>query len=271
MNIAKSSSSSNSATSSSTLRISANLAAPPPPPQTNTNTNTNTNTSSSSNDDGQLRFICCEEIDGRRWNYVVAKVDVVAESVSTSLGKTKLFAQINSFTAAFILVGQLTLTGRILTTVGVTAAICAVPFVAFLNFFSIAVWPTWDAVAASEIVRKVVSYVVTRPGRELLFTVGSQEEKYKAKQSSSELYLLQQKESINWFLAKKEELLRPAAPSASTFLLRQGKRDRSTYLCKSSRLGASESEFQDPSSDRLGQSSSSYCSSCCRFHGLLLH
>ncbi|KAM7276050.1 hypothetical protein ACFE04_017916 [Oxalis oulophora] len=90
-------------------------------------------------------------------------------------------------------------------------------------------------------------------------------------QSSSELYLLQQQESINWFLAKKEELLRPAAPSASTFLLRQGKRDKSMYLCKSSRLGASASEFQDPSSDRLGQSSSSYCSSCCRFHGLLLH
>ncbi|KAM7260539.1 hypothetical protein ACFE04_011212 [Oxalis oulophora] len=75
MNIAKSSpsssSSSNSATSSSTPRISANLVAPPPP-QTNTNTNTNTITSSSSSDDGQLRFIYCEEIDGRRWNYVVA-------------------------------------------------------------------------------------------------------------------------------------------------------------------------------------------------------
>ncbi|KAM7277038.1 hypothetical protein ACFE04_018904 [Oxalis oulophora] len=109
------------------------------------------------------------------------KVAVVAETVSTSLGRRKLFAQINSFTAAFILVGQLTLTGRILTTVGVTAAICAAPFVAFLNFVSIAVWPTWAAVAASEIVRKVVSYVVTRPGRELLFTVVSQDEKYKAK------------------------------------------------------------------------------------------
>ncbi|KAM7265828.1 hypothetical protein ACFE04_003511 [Oxalis oulophora] len=94
MNITKSSSSSNSATSSATqtlpssssssdarlivretLRISANLAVPPPPPETKTNTNTNTNSisssSSSSSDDGQLRFICCEEIDGRRWNYVV--------------------------------------------------------------------------------------------------------------------------------------------------------------------------------------------------------
>lgn len=36
-------------------------------------------------------------------------------------------------------------------------------------------------VAVSETIRKVVNYVVTRPGRELLFTVVSQDEKYKAK------------------------------------------------------------------------------------------
>ncbi|XP_044507360.1 uncharacterized protein LOC123226878 isoform X5 [Mangifera indica] len=65
------------------------------------------------------------------------KVTVIAMTVASSVGRRRLFAQINSFTAIFILTGQLTLT--------------------------------------------VVTYVVTRPGRELLFTVVSQEEKYKAK------------------------------------------------------------------------------------------
>ncbi|CAM8980359.1 unnamed protein product [Rhodiola kirilowii] len=88
---------------------------------------------------------------------------------------------INSFTALFIVLGQLTVTGRILTVAGVTAAICSAPSVAFLNLIAVAVWPTWLVVAISETLRKVVSYVVTRPGRELLFTVVSQEEKYKAK------------------------------------------------------------------------------------------
>ncbi|KAF8397130.1 hypothetical protein HHK36_016037 [Tetracentron sinense] len=46
---------------------------------------------------------------------------------------------------------------------------------------AIAAWPTWIVVAVSETLRKVVTYVVTRPGRELLFTVVSQDEKYKAK------------------------------------------------------------------------------------------
>ncbi|KAJ6858596.1 hypothetical protein NC652_041017 [Populus alba x Populus x berolinensis] len=109
------------------------------------------------------------------------KVTVIAMTVSSSLGRRKLFAQINSFIAVFILAGQLTLTGRILTLAGVTAAICSAPVAAFSNLVAIAVWPTWVAVAICETVRKVVTYVVTRPGRELLFTVVTQEEKYKAK------------------------------------------------------------------------------------------
>ncbi|XP_050946674.1 uncharacterized protein LOC103496722 isoform X4 [Cucumis melo] len=73
------------------------------------------------------------------------------------------------------------LQGHILTIAGVTVAICASPSVAFLNLVAIAVWPTWVAIAVCETVRKVTTYVVTRPGRELLFTVVSQDEKYKAK------------------------------------------------------------------------------------------
>lgn len=46
---------------------------------------------------------------------------------------------------------------------------------------ALAVWPTWVAVAVTETIRKVTTYVLTRPGRELLFTVVSQDEKYKAK------------------------------------------------------------------------------------------
>ncbi|GFQ04399.1 hypothetical protein PHJA_002583800 [Phtheirospermum japonicum] len=109
------------------------------------------------------------------------KVTVIASTVKSPVGRRRLFAQINSFIAVFILGGQLTLTGRILTIAGVTAAICSAPFVGFINLIALAVWPSWIAVAISETLRKVVTYVVTRPGRELLFTVVTQDEKYKAK------------------------------------------------------------------------------------------
>ncbi|KAL1197047.1 hypothetical protein V5N11_024840 [Cardamine amara subsp. amara] len=109
------------------------------------------------------------------------KVNIIATTIKSSIGRRRLFAQINSFVAVFILIGQLTLTGRILTIAGVTVAISASPFVALGNLVAIAIWPTWYTVAVSETVRKVTTYVVTRPGRELLFTVVSQDEKYKAK------------------------------------------------------------------------------------------
>eukprot|EP00257_Ricinus_communis_P027657 XP_025015071.1 uncharacterized protein LOC107262136 isoform X1 [Ricinus communis] len=102
-------------------------------------------------------------------------------TVTSSVGRRRLFAQINSFIAVFILAGQLTLTGRILTIGGVTTAICSTPVVAFLNLIVVAVWPTWVVVTICEALRKVVTYVVTRPGRELLFTVVTQKEIYKAK------------------------------------------------------------------------------------------
>ncbi|XP_072077461.1 uncharacterized protein [Arachis hypogaea] len=109
------------------------------------------------------------------------KVSVIATTVTSSLGRRKMFAEINSFIATFILVGQLSMTGRILTVAGVTIAICSAPFIGLLNLVALAVWPDWLVVATCETLRKVVTYVVTRPGRELLFTVVSQDEKYKAK------------------------------------------------------------------------------------------
>ncbi|KAG9454521.1 hypothetical protein H6P81_007425 [Aristolochia fimbriata] len=109
------------------------------------------------------------------------KVTIIASTVASPVERRRLFAEINSFIALFILTGQLTITGRILTYAGVTIAICSAPFVAFINMVALAVWPTWAVVAISETVRKVVTYVVTRPGRELLFTVVTEDEKYKAK------------------------------------------------------------------------------------------
>ncbi|XP_039824369.1 uncharacterized protein LOC120686255 isoform X2 [Panicum virgatum] len=111
------------------------------------------------------------------------KVTIIATTISSPAARRRTFALINSFIAVFILVGQLTLTGHILTVAGVTVAICASPLIAASNMVALAVWPTWIAVAITETIRKVITYVLTRPGRELLFTVVSLDEKYKAKVS----------------------------------------------------------------------------------------
>ncbi|CAL4904597.1 unnamed protein product [Urochloa decumbens] len=109
------------------------------------------------------------------------KVTIIATTISSPAARRRTFALINGFIAVFILAGQLTLTGHILTVAGVTVAICASPLVAASNMVALSVWPTWIAVAVTETIRKVITYVLTKPGRELLFTVVSLDEKYKAK------------------------------------------------------------------------------------------
>ncbi|CAN6362051.1 unnamed protein product [Urochloa humidicola] len=89
------------------------------------------------------------------------KVTIIATTISSPAARRRTFALINGFIAVFILAGQLTLTPQI--------------------WFALSVWPTWIAVAVTETIRKVITYVLTRPGRELLFTVVSVDEKYKAK------------------------------------------------------------------------------------------
>uniref|UniRef100_A0A803KWM2 ADP,ATP carrier protein n=1 Tax=Chenopodium quinoa TaxID=63459 RepID=A0A803KWM2_CHEQI len=134
----------------------------------------------------QVAFIRFKDLPSSKVSITVTnaelkKVSIIALTTSSAAGRMKLFAEINSFIALFIFSGQITLTGRILTVAGVTVAISSAPLAALFNLVAISAWPTWIVVGVCETLRKVVMYVVTRPGRELLFTVVSQEEKYKAK------------------------------------------------------------------------------------------
>lgn len=109
------------------------------------------------------------------------RTSVVAGTVQDALGRRMLLAKINSLTAVFILFGQLTITGQFLTYAGITVALCASPTIAFINMTAISISPTPLVIAIAEALRKVSTYVLTKPAREILFTVLSHEEKYKAK------------------------------------------------------------------------------------------
>eukprot|EP00271_Cylindrocystis_brebissonii_P001452 TRINITY_DN1170_c0_g3_i2.p1 TRINITY_DN1170_c0_g3~~TRINITY_DN1170_c0_g3_i2.p1 ORF type:complete len:531 (-),score=85.02 TRINITY_DN1170_c0_g3_i2:428-1951(-) len=106
---------------------------------------------------------------------------VVAGTSDDPVVRRKLLANINSLSAVATVTFQLTLTGRLLAYAGVPAALCAAPLTALLGMAAIALRPTAMVVGVSEALRKVVTYVLTRPGREILFTVITREEKYKAK------------------------------------------------------------------------------------------
>lgn len=109
------------------------------------------------------------------------KQDLVALSDMDRAQRVSFFSAINLVgSVAQILVGML-LTGRLLKRVGVGVALAIVPCVTALGFSAVALWPGLILMALFEVVRKTLNYGISRPSREVLFTVVPRDQKYLAK------------------------------------------------------------------------------------------
>lgn len=72
-------------------------------------------------------------------------------------------------------------TGRIASRFGLTVTLALVPVVIVLGLLILALSPVTMVVVALQIVRRAGNYAITRPGREMLFTVVDRETRFKAK------------------------------------------------------------------------------------------
>lgn len=84
---------------------------------------------------------------------------------------------VNSLTA----ITQIFLTGRFFRLFGLAVSLAALPVVCAAGFLSLAAWPTLMTLAIFQVLRRSSNYAISRPGREVLYTVLPREEKYKAK------------------------------------------------------------------------------------------
>lgn len=100
---------------------------------------------------------------------------------SDRAARTAFFAQIDLLVNVLTLVVQLFLTRRILGWLGVGLTLAALPALSVLGFAALALAPTIGVLVALQVARRVGNFALTRPTRELLFTVVSREDKYKAK------------------------------------------------------------------------------------------
>ncbi len=106
---------------------------------------------------------------------------IVAAEFSDPDERTQLFAFINLAVSVLTVVVQLFLTGRLVRWLGVGAAVSFLPLVTLVGFALFAWAPTVTMLVGFQIVRRVANFAVTRPGREMLFTVVTREQKYKSK------------------------------------------------------------------------------------------
>ena len=95
--------------------------------------------------------------------------------------QTAFLANINVGVNSLALVLQLFLTGRIVLTLGVALALAILPVLTMGGFAALAVSPTLGVMAVFQVIRRGVEYSVTRPAREVIYTVVSREDRFKTK------------------------------------------------------------------------------------------
>jgi AAA family ATP:ADP antiporter len=110
-----------------------------------------------------------------------AQAKIVSVAVADPAGRTAVFARIDFLVNVLVVVIQTLLTGRVLRRAGVGPVLALLPVVTLAALGGLALAPVLAVLVASQTARRAAGYALERPAREVLFTVVTREEKYKAK------------------------------------------------------------------------------------------
>jgi AAA family ATP:ADP antiporter len=106
---------------------------------------------------------------------------IVDRSFADRAARTAFFARIDLLVNALTLGCQLFLTGRVMKRAGVALTLTFVPALTAVGFILLGLMPTVATVVGFTVLRRAGNFSFARPTREVLFTVVSREDKYKAK------------------------------------------------------------------------------------------
>ncbi len=109
------------------------------------------------------------------------QAEVVADVFADRASRTVFFARLDLAVNILTILTQIFLTGRIVRFIGIAMALAWLPLISAIGFFGLGLAPTLGVIAAFQIIRRASNYAVTRPCREMLYTVLPRETKYKAK------------------------------------------------------------------------------------------
>ncbi len=95
--------------------------------------------------------------------------------------QTAFFARIDLAVSLLTLLTQLFLTGRLIKVLGVGVTLALMPALSVIGFLILGTAPVLAVFVVFQVLRRAGEYAVARPSREVLYTVLSREDKYKAK------------------------------------------------------------------------------------------
>jgi ATP:ADP antiporter, AAA family len=106
---------------------------------------------------------------------------ITAQGFHDRAARTAFFAQIDLSVNLLTIGVQLFLTGRLLKWFGVGLTLALLPLISMIGFLAMGFVPVLALLAVFQTARRAGNFAVTRPAREVLFTVLRREDKYKAK------------------------------------------------------------------------------------------
>jgi AAA family ATP:ADP antiporter len=106
---------------------------------------------------------------------------VVAAAFSSPEQRTQLFAQMDLAVSVLTLFTQAVLTNVLIARFGVGGLLSGLLLLNVGGFAALGMAPVLSMLVVFQVLRRASDYAIIRPVREILFTVVSREEKYKAK------------------------------------------------------------------------------------------
>jgi AAA family ATP:ADP antiporter len=109
------------------------------------------------------------------------QADITAHQIHDRAARTAFFAQLDIWVNVLTIVVQIFFTGRLLKWLGVGKTLAMLPIISVIGFVAMGIMPLLGLLAFFQVLRRAGNYALSRPAREVLFTVLRREDKYKAK------------------------------------------------------------------------------------------
>jgi len=106
---------------------------------------------------------------------------LVGAQILSPEARTRLFAVVDLAVNVITFMTQVCVTSRMISVLGLSSALVLLPVVSAIGFGAIGLMPLLVVFILFTVARRVGEYAISKPAREVLFTVVSREEKYKAK------------------------------------------------------------------------------------------
>jgi AAA family ATP:ADP antiporter len=107
--------------------------------------------------------------------------ELVQDQITSADDRTRFFSDINVATNAIALIGQLLIVKHVVARFGIGVTLSFLPIVSIVGFAALAFEPTLAVVAILTVARRALGFGFSKPTSDMLYSVVTPEEKYKAK------------------------------------------------------------------------------------------